>query len=255
MQKLPKLSERIIGFAGEDYPEGRKQAEGVGESTYFQAGQFEVWLYHSPAVKDYHLPQDALGVFWNRQDPGRLYFGLADGVTSVGGMTRNQSGQLAKEIIFQIDGLGQVSEEEWEAQLAELSWKYRANESLAASTVVWGKLSVSGNSDKVGLVLLLVGSQHDLGMLKVVQGKTIEDLPDESKGFVPDHYATDFYRQRLPVGAILVVSSDGIVFDNGAIIRLTEDRPTEREEFSRLIARLGPPSPDDQSLLMIKVGE
>lgn len=243
-----QLKKNVLTFVGNSYTKGREATRATGDIAHIRHGRYDILLYHNPAVEGFHLPQDAIGVCLKKKK--EIIFGLADGVSIVAGTMDNDSGILAHEVVTYIHRL---TDSNWKSELTALCQKYLNANILAASTVIWGEVYVERGSSN--LKILLVGSPHDMGLLKLFKDNVILNLLNQSSGFIPYMYSSRLQKIILPSKSALLFTTDGIWLEDTAVKELLDLQRTnsDLDDILSFIQKNSSPNKDDQSLLLISV--
>lgn len=239
MRDQARVAETIQGFAGELLGEIDDRQSYL---STISLGRFDCLMYMRPAAADYHLPQDAVGVY---REENSLWFAVADGVSLVRGTTVNHSGELALQLVQMLPRLNK----DWQQTVDGVVRKFQEEGLIGASTLVLGCLV--NTSEDYELRLYVVGSQYDTGYLHVVTENESQQLPNQSNGFIPRYYQPDEYQMRFNGQFRLILSTDGIAVESTTTDILRNVIISEVSE--KHLAGLLPIQPDDQTLLMIDI--
>ncbi len=238
------LNKSVLGFSG--YSHNKLRRKYILGSPYLIRIRSEkqiILVYYNPAVDEFHIPQDAIGII--KLDS--LLFGLADGVTIVKGAKNNHSAMLSYACINQLKNLKSSL---WNKEIDMIASKFATPHFVGASTCIWGRIHQSQLTTK--LKILFVGNPLDMGMSYLFTPDGKLNLKNQSAGFLPSNYTIDSSEVFLPPIYSLVFSTDGIELDtttlNGIFNNLNH---LSFEETLMLLKEQVKPNQDDQSMFMV----
>lgn len=236
-----KISQKVIGFAGVNN-KGRSRIGDTGDLILITHKDYKFILYYNPAVESFHQPQDSMGIIFNESS---IKIALADGVSIVQGVLENDSGELAKRLVIDMN---QAESGNKLGTIEKVVTQFKNDGYLGASTLITGEIT-KGNKLKT----LLIGSGDDIGEVRLFHGRKMDFISHNASGFIGENFHNDQAEQLLPNSFSLVVTSDGIEISNTELKKILK---LAREEFSleklrKVIKGAIKENPDDQSLMIV----
>lgn len=234
-KKLQSLG--IYGFSGNNLLDSSKVTEYL--SATIENDFWKAFLYYKLAETGYHLPQDSLGIAFDRD---QILFAIADGVSIIGGTHENSSGDVALNLIK--SALNNIPN-----RFNEIGKHYLKKRLRGASTLQ------SGQVTHLGLTTRFFGEPKNLGSSYYVdKNGTVTDFTTDSEDFFPQSVNAALQTINNYEISKVLVTSDGAKLDEEqarTILNLTDNKQSG-EELAKVAISILPTSPDDQSLILIK---